>query len=308
MDLAKKMKKGRRLKWSVAAGALLAVLVTAGTVAAAYEYLYIREIHFYGNRHLSADDLKSMMGCSEKSSFFSVSAGEIYRRLRKSPWIKDALVRKDLTGRIDVHVTESVAIGVLELNDKSWLIDREGVRLEEIIKQQSYFLPVIRTDPDLNIDAYHEAVILAGVLHDKKALAKSGNTVISGARPEDITVRVDDLTVKIGAGAFPEKLEKLNFARDEIARRNMKVEYVDIRFADRIVVKPLKDSAHDEAHKKDASAPEKAPDREVKKTREVNKKGEVKKKSALKKKSESKAKRGDGAKKRIGGKVKKHVG
>lgn len=193
-----------------------------------------------------------------------------------------------------MHVTESVAIGVLALNDKSWLIDREGARLEDIRQQQQYFLPVIRTDPDLNIEAYNEAVILAGILYDKKAMAKSGNTEISGARPEDITVRVDDLTVKIGAGSFPEKLEKLNFARNEIVRRNMKVEYVDIRFADRIVVKPHKDSAHDEVNKKDAPAPEKAPSRDVKKKSEVKKKGEAKKKSE--------------AKKRTGGKVKRHVG
>jgi cell division protein FtsQ len=288
MYMAKIIKKGRRIKWSVVAGVTLAALVITGIGAAAYEYLYIREINFYGNRHLSEDDLKKLMGCSEKSSFFSVSSGDIYRRLRQSPWIKDALVRKDLTGRIDVRLTESVAIGVLVLNDRSWLVDREGARLEEIKQEQTYFLPVIRTDPDLNLDAYHEAVILAGILYDKKAMAKSGNTEISGARPEDITVKVDDLIVKRGAGGFPDKLEKLNFARDEILRRNMKVEYVDIRFADRIVVKPHKNSEHEDVQK------------DIKK--DVKK--DVRKKTSA---APAKA-RSRGTNKGIGGKIKKHVG
>jgi cell division protein FtsQ len=282
MDIAKIKKKSRKIKWTLIAGALLAALVVTGAGIAANEYLYIREINFYGNRHLSAGDLKSLLGCAEKSSFFSVSPGELYRRLKKSPWIKEALVRKDLSGRIDVHMTEAVAIGVLLLNDKSWLIDREGVRLEEIKQEQTYFLPVVRTDPDLNLDAYHEAVILAGILYDKKALAKSGNTEISGARPEDITVKVDDLIVKIGAGGFHEKLEKLNFAKNEIVKRGMKVEYVDIRFADRIVVKPHKDSQHEAVNKKQEVASEKQ-------------RGKVDSK-------------GNGSKKRIGGKIKKHVG
>jgi cell division protein FtsQ len=277
MDIAKIIKKGRRANWAVIVGLTMTALVITGIGAAAYEYLYIREINFYGNRHLSTDDLKKLMGCSEKSSFFSVSSGEIYRRLRQSPWIKEALVRKDLSGRIDVHLTESVAIGVLVLNDRSWLVDREGARLEEIKQEQTYFLPVIRTDPDLNTDAYHEAVILAGILYDKKAMAKSGNTEISGARPEDIIVKVDDLTVKIGSGGFTDKLEKLNFARDEITRRNMKVEYVDIRFADRIVVKPHKDAEHADVKKKTSAAP-------------------------------AKKARSRGTNKGIGGKIKKHVG
>jgi cell division protein FtsQ len=300
MDLAKMTKKGRKIKWTLVAGALLAVLVLAGIGFAANEYLYIREINFYGNRHLSADDLKSLMGCSERSGFFSASAGDIHRRLKTSPWIREAHVRKDLTGRIDVHLTESVAIGVLELSDKSWLIDREGVRLEEIRREQSYFLPVVRTDPELHVDAYHEAVILAGILYDKKILAKSGNTEIGGARPEDITVKMDELIVKIGAGGFPEKLEKLNFAKNEIAKRNMKVEYVDIRFADRIVVKPHKDSTHDKVDNKQAAAPVKASDQEIKRIREEKKNRLAKKHNA--------AKKNNAIKKRPGGKVKKHVG
>lgn len=75
MDLAKIIKKSRRMKWSVVAGAFLALLVTAGTVAAAYEYLYIREIHFYGNRHLSADDLKSLMDALKRAAFSRFQRG-----------------------------------------------------------------------------------------------------------------------------------------------------------------------------------------------------------------------------------------
>jgi|GEM_PF-365133 len=300
MDFAKIIKKGRRVKWFLVAGTLLALLVIAGTVAAAYEYLYIREIHFYGNRHLSTDELKSLMGCSEGSGFLSASAGDMHRALTKSPWIKEALVRKDLTGRVDVYLTEAVAIGALVLNDKTWLIDRTGVRLEEIKQEQAYFLPVVKTDPELNLDAYHEAVILAGILYDRRALARTGNTEISGSRPEDITVKVDDLVVKIGAGGFPEKLEKLNFARNELVKRNMKAEYVDIRFADRIVVKPSRDSQHDKVEKKESPASARARDKEIKKIREDKKKKLAKKNNT--------AKKDKAAKKRAGGKVKKHVG
>jgi cell division protein FtsQ len=244
MDIRKTKKSGSGRKWLMVTAIIITILVITGVGALAYEYFFIREINFYGNRHLSVEDLNALTGCSTSSRLFSISSGEIYRRLKKSPWIKEAIVRKDLAGRMDVHLTESVAIGILMSEDKSWLIDREGVRLEAIRQEPSYFLPVIRTDPSANGEAYQEAVTLAEILYDKKVMAQSGNIEISGTRPEDITMKADDLVVRVGAGEFVKKLDKLNFVKEEIARRNMKVEYVDLRFADKIVVKPSKHSGH----------------------------------------------------------------
>jgi cell division protein FtsQ len=240
MNVKKIIRIVRGMRWPVILGCALAVFAVTAFVWLADEYLFVREMNFYGNRHLSEDDLKTLVGCHEKCGLFSVSAGDINKRLKKSPWIKESFVRKELTGRLEVYVTEAVAIAVLMPGDKPRLIDREGSGLEEIKQEQTYFLPVIKTDPDLYPDAYQEAVALAGILYDRKLMAKSGNTEITGARPEDITFKADDLVVKIGAGEFLKKLDKLHFVKEELVRRNMQVEYVDIRFADKIIVKPHK--------------------------------------------------------------------
>jgi cell division protein FtsQ len=237
MELKRKS-AGRRL-WPLILAASAAVFAAAGIGLLANEYLYIREMNFYGNRHLSAEDIRALTGCSAKSGLFSVSTGEIYHRLRKSPWIKEAMVRKNLAGRVDVYLTEAVAVAVLFTDNKSYLIDRDGARLEEIKREPTYFLPLIRTDAEASKEAYLEAAVLAGILYDKKVVSQTGNIELSGARPEELTMKLDNLVVKIGAGEFAKKLEKLSFVREEILRRNMKVEYVDLRFADKIVVKPL---------------------------------------------------------------------
>jgi cell division protein FtsQ len=247
---------GRRL-WPLMLTTVVALGVVIGIGLLANEYLYIREINFYGNRHLSAEDLSALTGCSANSGLFSLSTGEIYHRLRKSPWIKEAIVRKDLTGRMDVHLTETVAVGVLLAEDKASLIDREGARLEEIKKEPAYFLPVIRIDSEAGRDAYLEAAVLAGILYDKKISSQGGSIELSGARPEELSMKVDGLVVKIGTGEFAKKLEKLSFVRDEISKRDMKVEYVDLRFADKIVVKPLKHGEGDGGVKADNAASQK---------------------------------------------------
>ena len=240
MDARKTKRFDAKKKWPLILTAAAVVLIITGVTVLAYQYLFIREINFYGNRHLSGDELRKLTGCSTSSRLFSVSTTEIYSRLRKSPWIKQAIVRKDLTGRMDVYITEAVAVSVLMTGENPYLVDRDGVILEEMKKTQVYFLPLIKIDNESAREAFHEAVELAVALQDRKVAAQSGNIEITGTRPEDITLRFDDLTARMGAGEFAKKIEKLYFVKEEISKRNMKVEYVDLRFADKIVVKPLR--------------------------------------------------------------------
>lgn len=254
MEIKKIKKAQRKRRLSLIAAGLVIALSLSGIALLAQNYLFIKEINFYGNRHLTGEDLQALIGCPKKSGLFSVSTTGIYRRLKTSPWIKDAMVRKDLTGKVTVSITEAVAVAVLQAEDKPYLVDREGLRLEEIKEEPVYFLPVIKIDPAGNKDAYQEAVAFAGILYDKKVMAHEGNIEITGTRAEDITMKVDNMSVKIGVGDFTRKLEKLNFVRDELARRNMTVEYIDLRFADKIVVKPLKQESRKPERRAGAAA------------------------------------------------------
>ena len=270
---------------TVIAVGLVVVLCVAGIAFLGDKYLFIREINFYGNRHLTNAELLSLAGLSQKRPLFSVTTGDIYRQLKTSPWIKDALVRKDLSGNVTVYLTEAVAVAILQIDETPCLVDSDGLRLEEIRPEPVYFLPVVKIDPTSHKEAYRDAVELARALNERKVTAHGGNIELTGTRPEDVTMKVDGVPVKIGAGDLPRKLEKLDFVRDELGKRNMSVEYIDLRFADRIVVKPLK---------QDVRAPERKGKPEADKVRK-----QAKQKNARHKKSDKKV---------AGGKTKKHVG
>lgn len=283
----KKVKKARTgtKRITVIAAGLAVILCVAGIAFLGNRYLFIRDINFYGNRHLTNAELLALTGLSQKRALFSVTTADIYRRLRTSPWIKDALVRKDLSGNVTVYLTEAVAAAVLQIDEKPFLVDSDGLRLEEIRSEPVYFLPVVKIDPSAYKEAYRDAIELARALNERKVTAHGGNIELTGTRPEDVTMKVDDLPVKIGAGNFSRKLEKLDFVRDELAKRNMPVEYIDLRFADRIVVKPLKQDVR-------------APERKIKQAADKSRK-KAKQKTARHKKSNKKV---------AGGKTKKHVG
>ncbi|HMK61637.1 MAG TPA: FtsQ-type POTRA domain-containing protein [Dissulfurispiraceae bacterium] len=295
MDTRKGTKKQTGIKKSLAAIAgLAAILCLIGTVFLCTKFMFVREINFFGNKHLTTADLLSLTGLSYKKPLFSITTREIYKKLKTSPWIKDALVRKDLSGNITIYLTEAVAEAVLLVNDKPFLVDSEGTRLEHIKPESLYFLPVVKINPTSHKDAYLDALELATALNERKVAAHGGNIELTGIKPEDVTMKVDGVPVKIGAGDLQSKLEKLDFVRNELAKRNMEVEYIDLRFADRIVVKPLK-NPKDPEKKPEPKAAEKNP----KKPKEKQKNPKEKQKNPVHKK---------GDKKTAGGKTKRNVG
>ncbi|MCL5063425.1 MAG: FtsQ-type POTRA domain-containing protein [Nitrospiraceae bacterium] len=231
-------KERKKIKFAVF---LFLIFVVA--FSAAYflikNHMLVRDIAFVGNHHLKNDELKSLIKIKKGDELFGVSGRELYKRLKSSPWIRDAVIKKELSGRVLINVTEAVPVAILSIADRPYLIDREGNILEQMRESTVLFLPVIKDmDYKNNKDAYEEAVRFVNVLHSKKVLSYDGNLEITGQRPEDITLKLDNISIKIGAGDFDKKLERLEFVRDEIEKRNMSVEYIDLRFANKIIVKP----------------------------------------------------------------------
>lgn len=256
-------KKGLKKLFAGVALAFLLSASFAGTFYLAKKLVVVSEVVISGNQHLKSEELIALMRMRKNDELFGVTSRELQMRLMKSPWVKDAVVRKNLTGQVEVRIAEAVPRAVLAFETRSYLVDRDGVMLEELKDTPTIFLPVIRgIDPGQMRDAYREALSFIEVIHAKRGgLAANGTFSVTGTRPEDITLHLENIVIKVGSGDFERKLDDLRFVTEEIAKRNIRVEYVDLRFANRIVVKPLneetlapgaqeKKSSHDKKNKR----------------------------------------------------------
>ena len=223
----------------------LFLCIVSGIYFFAMNYMPVKEIVFINNHHLKNEELKSLVNVRKNDGLFSVSNSEIYHGLKKSPWIKDAVIRKELSGRILIDVIEAVPFAILSLSGIPYLVSKDGVVLEQMKEGTVLFLPVIKDiTPDKNKDAYTEALKFVSVLNDRMDLSSRGNIEITGPRPEDIALKIDNISVKIGSGNFDEKMGKLKFVMAEIEKRNMPVESIDLRFANRVIIKPVRQESH----------------------------------------------------------------
>ena len=232
--------KGRKKLRSLLLASFLAVSVCLGTYYIVRHSIRTGEIVFTGNNHLKNEELTALIKIRKGDKTFGVSGAEIQKSLLRSPWIKDAVIRRELSGRMLVKVTEAAPVAILSLSGRPYLVDRDGAVLEEMKEGTVLFLPVIKDiDPRVNAETYNEAIKFVRVLHDKRILSPGGSLEISGQRPEEIALKLDSVSIKVGIGDFERKLGRLKFVRDEIEKRNMSVEYIDLRFSNRIIVKPV---------------------------------------------------------------------
>ena len=220
---------------------LLPVAAIAVTVYLAYREVQtafpLREIVFAGNTHLSDDELKSLAGLKEGEDLLTLSNREIYGRIMKSPWIRSAMIRKELPGRLRITVTESEPFALLDMKGHIFIVDDRGELLEELKGNPIPFLPVITGNPFLKKGVFLDAIGLAKAIKKTGLLGEKDHVDIIARKAEDISVNLDGTLVKVGVGDYVEKLRRLMGLEGDIKKRGIPVDYIDLRFANKVIVK-----------------------------------------------------------------------
>jgi cell division protein FtsQ len=199
----------------------------------------LRKVVFTGNAHLSDDELRNMAGLREGENLLSLSCRGIYGKLIVSPWIRKVSIRKELPDRLYIRVEESRPFALLDMNGRLFLMDDRGSLLEELRNGSVPFLPVITGDPYRERDAFGEAVKLVGAMKTTGVISRKEHIEIIAHKPEEMAANLDGLVVKVGAGDYEGKLARLDDLEEQIRDRNIPVDYIDLRFANRVVVKAV---------------------------------------------------------------------
>jgi cell division protein FtsQ len=215
-----------------------------------YVYIYshpikpifpIKHVDYIGNRHLTDDELSTLSGVRVNDSLIMLSGKKISGRLFRSPWIKSVSLMKELPDTLAITVKEAQPFALLDMNEHLFLIDERGNLLEEFKGDAVPFLPVITCDPSKENQGFSAALSLVRLMDHKGFLSEGDNIWIMAHNAEDLSVTIDDLVVKIGAGGYEKKLDRLARLEEEIKKMGIYVDYIDLRFSDRAIVKPVTD-------------------------------------------------------------------
>ncbi len=225
-------------KWII----LIMFLAIIGvSVFLVFKNLTIKQMSFAGNKNLTEMEIRSGIGVKEGDSIIYPSSRTLYERLKKIPWIKDAIIRKDLSGTLTVYIKESTPVAIAIVNGSAYLIDYEAQVLEDFtekIQNSQIFLPVIQIDPFKNKITLNEAIKLLNFINSKGYVKSQDEIVIKGNDPDSLTLYINGFPIIVGKGDFELKFAKYIVVNTEIQKRGLNVQYIDLRFPDRVIVKP----------------------------------------------------------------------
>jgi cell division protein FtsQ len=250
---ARRGSRWRRL-WAAGRALALAALAAYGAwtgvaLVAGTPLLYVTDIVVEGHHRLSTGEVLALVDGLRGQHILWVRLDEWQTRLRSSPWVESASLRRVLPGTIEVAVRERTPIVIGRLGSALYLIDAHGVVLDEY--GPAYVdvdLPIVdglgvRRGREMTVDE-SRARLAARVVSALAARPDIERRVsqIDVSTPDDAVVMLegDTALLRLGAEDFVERLQQYLDLGDALRERVAAIDYVDLRFGERLYVRPAR--------------------------------------------------------------------
>jgi cell division protein FtsQ len=234
----------------LAAVMLVALLVVyrGGALVAQAKVLRIDQIVVSGNGRVSRAEVLSALHGMEGENIVLTDLNEWRARLLASAWIRDASFRRSLPSTIEVTVAEREPIGVGRVKGQLYVVDERGAVIDEYgPKYGDLDLPIIdglaapagvASETDDPHGALAARLLLS--LRTKPAIAHRVSQIdVSDAHNAAVIVTGDSALIYLGEDRFIQRLESYLGLATALRERVSDIDYVDLRFDDRIYVRPL---------------------------------------------------------------------
>lgn len=250
----KKRAATRWLSWRMGVVGAAAVLgcytvYRATNLVLSASTLQVRRIAVHGNVRLSSGEVQALVDGLRGANILSADLESYRARLLESPWVHGVAMRRVLPSTIEVFVSERRPIGLCRLGTQLYLLDRTGTIIDEFGPQYAEFdLPII--DGVVKAAAAGEPVIderrtdlaarLIDALASRKALASRLSQIdVTDVNDAVVLLDGDSALLHLGTEKFSERLQAYVDLGGALRERVPDIDYVDLRFDDRIYVRPV---------------------------------------------------------------------
>ena len=210
--------------------------------------LQVKRISVHGNVRVSAGEVRVLVDGLRGSSILTADLASYRARLLESPWVADVALRRVLPSTVEVFVEERLPIGLCRLGKVLYLIDGDGMIIDEFGPKYAEFdLPIIdglgRTpgsgEPAIDERRAALAARVIDSLSERPSLAERVSQ-IDVTDVHDAVVLLDDDTalLHLGEERFLERLQMYADLAHAFRARIPDIDYVDLRFEDNVYVRP----------------------------------------------------------------------
>ena len=210
--------------------------------------LAINKIEVEGLSRFSEGEFNALVSLLHGQNILTIDLDGWRNRLTASPWVKDVEFRRVMPSTIQIIVSEKMPVGVGRFGERLYLIDEQGVVIDEHGPQYGDFdLPIV---DNLFVHLDHGQPVIdsdrkkmhSRFIEDFERRPELLRRVsqIDVADPDDVAVLLDGDRVQLHLGnvRFADRIHKYLEMIDVIREHVPEIDYVDLRYGNRVYVGP----------------------------------------------------------------------
>jgi cell division protein FtsQ len=238
------------LIWMAVAGALTYGLLRTTALAAHAHVLEVEKIVVRGNERLSKGEVLAVLNGLRGENLMRTDLDRWRTRLMASPWVKDAALRRSLPSTVEVVVSERQPIGIGRINGDMYLVDERGVIIDQYGPQYADLdLPIIDGlsaaqsggSPMTDEGRADLAARVIAAVKSKPGIARRLSQVdVTDLHNASVILSGDHAMIQLGDDQFLARLQSYLDLAPTLRERVADIDSVDLRFDDRIYVRPTK--------------------------------------------------------------------
>jgi cell division septal protein FtsQ len=236
------------LVYAGATCALAYVLFRTTVIVAHAHVLQVDRIVVHGNERLSKGDVLAVMSGLRGESLLWTDLDRWRKRLLASAWVQDAALRRSLPSTIDIVISERRAVAIGRINGDTFLIDERGVIIDQYGPQYADLdLPIVDglsaapSETGTLTDAARAdlAARVIAALKSKPAIAKRLSQIdVTDVHNATVILSGDTAAIQLGEDQFLPRLDSYLQMAAAVRDQVPDIDSVDLRFDDRIYVRP----------------------------------------------------------------------
>ena len=238
------------LIWTTVAGGITYGVFRTSALAAHAHVLEVETILVRGNERLSKGEVLAVLSGLRGQNLMWTDLDVWRTRLLSSPWVRDAALRRSLPSTVEVVVSERQPLGIGRINSDMYLVDERGVIIDQYGPQYADLdLPIIdglstASSGGSSLTDESRADLAARVIaavKSKPAIARRLSQVdVTDLHNASVILSGDQAVIQLGDDQFLARLQSYLDLAPTLRERVADIDSVDLRFDDRIYVRPNK--------------------------------------------------------------------
>jgi cell division protein FtsQ len=253
----------RRRRRQMLAGTTITLLTlfaaAAGWLAGAQALHYLHSAPSFGVVDLEINscprvervELTALNRTAEhRTNIFTINLGRLAREVEEHRWVESCSIKRILPDRLRVQVEEKVPAGLARHGDRLLLVDSQGAVIEEPPASEAWAgrFPLLTGFDDETAWEGHQGRVRKNLSLAEQLKTMEQTRDIPRVDRIDVTEKSNttiyfagrEYPVLLGEDGYTEKLARYRLLEQTLEERHGgNLQYVDLRFHDRVIVKPL---------------------------------------------------------------------